>query len=1133
MKKILFTLLAVAMLSSVTIAQVQKDQRTLVTKIADLLAQMPAKDSAQLASGMKEMASMGQTGLVNMAAMLAAPGKGDNSQLEYAINGFSYYATQPGKEDWRKMSEQAWSQALEKTSDKVNKAFIISQLQIVGQSDETVSSLKNYLNDDQLCDPAARALIKINSSAANKALLQAAQNAQGTCRLSLTKALGESHNVEAVSLITSLSNSEDKMLSKVALNALANIADPSSASILAKAAEKSGFTFEETNATDSYLLFLNRLAENGNLKLVKNAAKALLKNAKQDNQVSTRIVAMTLLARVQGDKSMEVLTDAAGNKNHEYRAAALKLGANNITPATTKLWIKKLKKVNPEIQAEIITMLGNARSGTALPAMMNALKNKDTRVSIAAISAVGKTGGESALTDLLSIMKNGNREEVAAVKNAIDIMKGDDVVNKVADALSTMPANAKALLVNVLGARAAHNKVTIVFPLLKDPDTAVRSAAFSAIKSMVNKEDLPTLFSLLNGTSQPEEISAITNAVIAAISDVSDPSQRSAIALKEMENAPENKKPLFYNILSALGGSQSLEAVSNAFNNGNADIKKAALNALSQWSDSSAADVLYKIGLETPNGDYLDIAIKGLIHSINRGAFPDAEKLLRLRKAMDIARTTNQKQIILKEVGKNRTFPALIFAGNYLDDPALQQEAAHAVMDIALSNKKFYGVVVKNLLNKTMSVLKGADSDYQREAMRKFLAEMPDGEGFASLFNGKDLSGWKGLVENPIARAKMNEKTLAKEQQKADVIMQKGWYAKDGILNFSGEGQNICTDKKYGDFEMFVDWKITKDGDAGIYLRGTPQVQIWDTSRTDVGAQVGSGGLYNNQKNQSKPLTLADNAIGDWNNFHIIMKGDRVTVYLNGVLVVDNVILENYWDRNMPIFPEEQIELQAHGTHVAYRDIYIREIPQAKAFTLSDEEKKEGFKVLFDGTNMYHWTGNTQSYVVEDGDIVIRPEKGSGGNLYTKEEYSDFNFRFEFQLTPGANNGLGIRTPLEGDAAYEGMELQILDNEADVYKDLQPYQYHGSVYGVIPAKRGYLKPMGEWNFEEVIVKGPKIKVILNGTVILDGDITEAREKGTMDHREHPGLKRDSGHIGFLGHGSVVRFRNIRVKDLSK
>jgi hypothetical protein len=338
---------------------------------------------------------------------------------------------------------------------------------------------------------------------------------------------------------------------------------------------------------------------------------------------------------------------------------------------------------------------------------------------------------------------------------------------------------------------------------------------------------------------------------------------------------------------------------------------------------------------------------------------------------------------------------------------------------------------------------------------------------------------------------------------------------------------------------MYVDWKIIDDhkgqGDAGIYLRGSPQVQIWDTTRHSAGAQVGSGGLYNNQVHESKPLKVADNKLDEWNTFHIIMKADRVTVYLNGQLVTDNVILENYWDRKQPIFPIEQIELQAHGSPVAYRDLYVKELPQPKPFELSDEEKKDGFKVLFDGTNMFNWIGNTVDYTTEDGNLVIhpRPGKGNGGNLYTKQEYSDFVFRFEFKLTPGANNGLGIRAPLEGDAAYTGMELQILDNEAPQYKDLHVYQYHGSVYGTIPAKRGYLKPVGEWNYEEVIVKGPKIKVILNGTVINDADITEARKNGAADGKPHPGLQRDSGHIGFLGHGDVVYFRNIRVKDLNK
>jgi len=192
----------------------------------------------------------------------------------------------------------------------------------------------------------------------------------------------------------------------------------------------------------------------------------------------------------------------------------------------------------------------------------------------------------------------------------------------------------------------------------------------------------------------------------------------------------------------------------------------------------------------------------------------------------------------------------------------------------------------------------------------------------------------------------------------------------------------------------------------------------------------------------------------------------------------------------------------------------------------------QGFTNLFNGKNLDGWVGNKQSYTVENGTIVIVPDGGgSGGNLFTAKEYSDFNLRFEFQLTAGANNGLGIHAPLEGDAAYLGKELQILDNTAEKYANLKEYQYHGSVYGVIPAKRGALKPVGEWNAQEVIVNGPKVKVILNGTTILDGDFIAASKNGTIDEKEHPGLQRTSGHIGFLGHGDILRFRNIRIKEL--
>jgi hypothetical protein len=381
----------------------------------------------------------------------------------------------------------------------------------------------------------------------------------------------------------------------------------------------------------------------------------------------------------------------------------------------------------------------------------------------------------------------------------------------------------------------------------------------------------------------------------------------------------------------------------------------------------------------------------------------------------------------------------------------------------------------------------------------------------------------------------MTDKQLATKQTKADEIMRRDWVVKDGLLVYEGKGgENLCSEKMYEDFEMYVDWKIAPDGDAGVYLRGTPQVQVWDIARTNVGAQVGSGGLYNNQKHRSTPLLVADNPVNEWNSFYIKMIGEKVTVYLNGQLVTDNITLENFWDRSIPIFAKEAIELQAHGTRVEYRDIYIREIERPESYQVSDKEKAEGFVPMFNGIDMSGWVGNLKAYFAQDGMIVCDPAKGGHGNVYTDKEYSDFTMRFEFQLTPAANNGLGIRTPLTGDAAYVGMELQILDNEAEVYKNLKEYQYHGSVYGVIAAKRGHQKPIGEWNIQEVTAKGNRITITLNGVVILDGDIAEASQNftKTADGRDHPGLSNKSGHIGFLGHGSKLAFRNLRIKDLS-
>jgi len=200
------------------------------------------------------------------------------------------------------------------------------------------------------------------------------------------------------------------------------------------------------------------------------------------------------------------------------------------------------------------------------------------------------------------------------------------------------------------------------------------------------------------------------------------------------------------------------------------------------------------------------------------------------------------------------------------------------------------------------------------------------------------------------------------------------------------------------------------------------------------------------------------------------------------------------------------------------------------AFIAAAADDEAGFVPIFNGKDLTGWVGDTKGYVVENGSIVCKP----GGNLFTDKDYADFVFRFEFKLTPAANNGIGIRVPIvEGNPSYMGMEIQVLDDRHPDYKSIEPWQAHGSVYGIVAAKRDHLKPCGEWNTEEILVQGRHVKVTLNGTVIVDADLDKATENGPIDHKDHPGLKNETGRIGFLGHGSVVEFRNLRVKDLKK
>jgi hypothetical protein len=232
-----------------------------------------------------------------------------------------------------------------------------------------------------------------------------------------------------------------------------------------------------------------------------------------------------------------------------------------------------------------------------------------------------------------------------------------------------------------------------------------------------------------------------------------------------------------------------------------------------------------------------------------------------------------------------------------------------------------------------------------------------------------------------------------------------------------------------------------------------------------------------------------------------------------------------------PIYPKGPIQLQTHGSEIRWRNVFIREIPTEEANRRLAERDNDGYVEWINGRDLSNWVGAVNNYEVIDGAIVCKP--GKGGDLLTKEEYENFVLRTEFKLPPAGNNGIAIRTPLNGHSSKDGFELQVIDSDGYNAKHpnapLKPFQYHGSLYHCVGAKHGYLRPVGEWNFQEVEVRGQVIKVTLNGTKILDVDIDKL-DRSQIEFLPK-GLDNRKGHIGFAGHSDPVAYRSFRVKKL--
>ena len=1108
MKKLFIAILLLALVPFAAGAQDAR-QRTAETIVADALAQLPAQTPKAFDSLMQELAATGADGIRMMAGMLVPASEGKNAVVEYALGGVVSYVSAQGREALAREVRTGLADAVAASTDKPNQAFLLSLLQLCATAQEAPVFVK-YAGDDYLADYAVRGLIStpgteatllalIGESPAPNALLAYAAAEKGLAA------------AEPALLKWAADPTADTPARQAVYNALAKCGTHASIATLAAAAKADGYAFTKNDATGAYVNLLARLAAAGEQKAL-SAAKALQKPALPQN---VRAAGLEIVLAADAKKRTQTVLAALKDADRAYRCAALDYANAFADEALYAALVKKLPSLSDAAQTDVVSWLGARHAASQANAVIAAISSADEELALAAVRAAGKIGGQQALDALIAQLGGAHAKEASA---ALAAFNGKPNAAFVA-ALDGDPAT-QANALKLVAKRRITTAADKVFALLGSGDKAVRTAAYDALAGVTTAGDFDRLCDLLD-KAQGDDVKALQAGLRNALAPAAPDMQYKLVAGR-MAAAPQ--KARYYPLLAQAATDEAIGALLKA------DDPKAAFAALLTVKNPVMIDVLYELAGKNP--DWTDAAISRYTDFATASDNTPMRKYQLYRKGLEANPSAKTQNKLLKALSKTPVFPALVLAVKYMDAPATAETAALVVKTVAAKNPGMGGQTVAAALKKALEVyveLAKADADagYAVDEIKGLMAKLPEA-GFEPL--SLEPENRKAVVGNPETRKAMKPKALAKAQLEADAAMAQKWSLTDGILTAQANAPAIQFPKQYENFEMILDWKTP--GEAGIAVRAIPQIRLGGVSGTGMLAD-------------DKGVADADNRPGNWNTLYVKVVDDRITVFENDVKIVENAVMTNPDMPGEPVGICGCIELIAGAAPVEFRNVYVNELPSTPVFELSAEEAAEGFEVLFDGRSLHKWTGNTTNYVPLNGTIDVTAQYGGSGNLYTKKEYSDFVLRFEFRfIREGVNNGIGIRTPMGVDAAFEGMEIQILDHDAPIYKDIKNYQQHGSVYGVIAAKRVKFPPLGDWNVEEIRAVGDRITVTVNGEVILDGNIREAcqghcvgdpGEKGNhymIDHRNHPGLFNKSGHLGLLGHGAGIQFRNLRVLDLS-
>lgn len=1044
--------------------------RVASTIIADGLAQLPAQNNASYNQVIGEMASTGAEGMQMLVGMLKPSGQGQNAAFTYAIDGIAAYVMTPGHESLRNSVHSGLVKGLSTVTDKDNTAFLLGVLQQFADK-EDFQLFRGYLSDSYLRPYALRALAVLPGVDEEVVGLmqQKAAPIADLANLVYWRRMPASE-VEDI-LQGWVKGASDNDLHAI-YNALAACGSVKSLKLLAAAARQSGYKDDVADANDAYLMLLDRLSATDS-KDVAKAARQLLKL----KDSAMRCAGMKLLLQIPGtDVTKEVLASLKDG-DVQLRNTALLLATPLVeSDALAAQLMSKYSSLSSGAKIDVLRWLGNNHKQQASQLVAEAVGSSDEAVALAAIHSAGQIGGDVLLQTLLKSLSGPHADKAQA---ALEAFRGN-IGNALATLIHSSMPNVPVKALELAGQRHVSAAYADAVKLLSSGDSEQKKAAAKALATLTTPAEFSKACDLME-QSQSSLTPKLQESAMFAIHTLSADEQYSRI---NSRLSSTQHPALYYPLLAQVGSIQAIERLQKEYAGG-AD-KEAAYRSLLKVDSPSMLDVLYSIAKNEPQ--QRETALSRYVQLVSHSKANSIQRYQLVRRALDLNPSAGVSKKLVAALASSYTLPALTIAGRYLDNKELAPTAAEAVRTILTKERSLLGgQMVKALLAKAAAV-------YTE------LAKSDADAGYAL----KDINGLSGELKAT-------------------------GFAKSAAEG-TAEGKKAVSDgKQYENFELFFDYKT--EGNGLLSLRSMAEVRL-DGSK-------GASFLYN-----ALPANPAKSG-SEWNTVYVKLVNDRILVESNGQVVAENAVIKN-GDVGKALNARGVISILSRQGAVEVRDVYVNELPSTPVYTVSKAEQKEGFVSLFDGRSLSQWQGNLDNYVPEDGNIYVKAHYGNGGNLYTKKKYSDFIYRFEFCFVkPGVNNGIGIRTKLNTDAAYEGMEIQVLDHDDPIYAGLHPYQQHGAVYGIIVPKHVKFGKLGTWNTEEIQAIGDHIKVTVNGEVILDGNIREAcqghnvapdgssNNPYTVDHNNHPGLFNKDGFISFCGHGEGVKFRNIRIKDLSR